>query len=453
MFALKLLLQYLNDKRFISSYFITAFLLLLSYKLNYLYSSFFSLLLVLLFSALYIAKKQKFYHFAFGILGGIVSILIGYHLRNFYLTFFLIREWDFLGLYIFGKAAADGLAFYDPSSFTNILSTINVPFKVSQDFYNGIILVGCDYPPTSMLLFAPLGLLSMNTALAVWRILILSFLVADIFLLFKIFKTHENKWMHLLVVTCLVLIMQSTFMTLSLCQTNFFLLFFILLSYRNTDNWKSGIFLALAVIIKPIAAIFSLYFLINKKWKPLSSFIITGIIISLVSIAIFGMHNFITFFTSPPTLRIPNDWYSDPYNQSLYAIIYRLSIGDGVVSLTGLTNMFYATTSIILTIITCISSYKFAKSNTKAAFLIFIPLSLLVYPLFWLHYAVILLPVFFEIISNKNKNNLIFTIIYIFILAFSGFAAVLTILLTFIIYSFLKIPIFSFTNIKTIGFK
>jgi hypothetical protein len=420
------------------------------YKINF-NNLRFSTLLILLFSSLYLARKQKFDHFVFGILGGIVSILILYHIRQFFPTFFTLYEWDFLGFYIYGKAGADGLAFYDPSSFTNILSIINVPFKVSQEFYDQIILVGCGYPPTSMILFAPLGLLSLKTALIVWRILILSFLVIDIFLLFKFFNTHENKWIHLLFVVSLVLIMQSTDMTLFLCQTNFFLLFFILLSYRNIGNWKSGMFLALAVIIKPIAAVLSLYFLINRKWKPLSAFIITGIILILATIALFGINNFITFFTSPPTLRMSNDLYADTLDQSLFAILYRLSLENGIEFLSVIIHKTYLTATLLLTSLTCIASHKLAKNNNHLAFLIFIPLSLLIYPLFWLHYAVILLPVFFEILSYKNTTNLLFILICIFALAFSGFAVALIILCTFIIYSFLNVPIFTSEKIRSRG--
>jgi len=451
MSVLKLLPESLLNRRFIFSYLITVILLWLMYKINYFNNLRFGVFIILLFSALYLAKKQKFDPFVFGILGGIVSIVIKYRILNFYFTFFDIHEWDFLALYIYGKAAADGLAFYDPSSFTNILSTINVPFKVTKDFYDSIILVGCDYPPTSMILFAPLGLLSLKTALAVWRILILSFLVTDIFLIFKIFRTHENKWVHLLIVISLMLIMQSTEQTLYYCQTNFFLLFFILLAYRNMANWKSGMFLALAVVIKPIAAFMSLYFLINRKWKPLQSLILTGIILILISISAFGMNNFITFFISPPTLRIPQDWYLDSYNQSLYAFLYRLKIDNSMEFLSANISKIYIAASLLLTSLTCIASYKLAKSNIKASFLIFLPLSLLIYPLFWQHYAVILLPVFFEFISKRNTTNLLFILMYIFALAFSGFAACLIILATFIIYSYLNVPLFTIIKMKSVS--
>jgi len=62
--------------------------------------------------------------------------------------------------------------------------------------------------------------------------------------------------------------------------------FFLL---KIADNWKSGMFIAFAVMIKPLAAVWGLYFLIRKKWSSLISLAITGLLVALVSVILFGL--------------------------------------------------------------------------------------------------------------------------------------------------------------------
>jgi Gpi18-like mannosyltransferase len=73
-------------------------------------------------------------------------------------------------------------------------------------------------------------------------------------------------------------------LTVTFGQTNFILLFFILLIIKNLDNWKSGVFFAFAVAIKPIAAVWCLYLILHKKWNAIISLTITGVLLIAASI-------------------------------------------------------------------------------------------------------------------------------------------------------------------------
>jgi len=105
--------------------------------------------------------------------------------------------------------------------------------------------------------------------------------------------------------------------------------------------------------------------------------------------------------------------------------------------------------SIVLAILTCIASYKLAKTNDKASFLIFLPLSLLIFPGTLTHYAVQLIPLFLLIILIKDKSSVFYFSTFLLVMYFSLFMASLIILSVIIIYTYLNIPIF--TKLKTIN--
>jgi hypothetical protein len=441
---MKQLIKFIFNLQFAISYILTIALLFLLYKLNINKSILFLILNLLLCASLFVIISKKHIREASAVLSGILTVVSGYYLMAFYPHFNDILEWDFLAFYVYGKAGADGLAIYDPASFTNILANTNMPYVVSHSFDIYVIKVGVCYPPTTMIMLAPLGLLNLEAANIAWRIFVLFFIAADVFLINNTFKAHESKALWLLIILVLILALPGSYTTVALSQTNFFLLFFILLIYRNMDNWKGGVFLALAMIVKPIAAIWGLYFIINKQWKPLTSAFITGLIIIALTVVIFGSANFMAFFTSSPALRLPATVYSETINQSMNAVLLRFSDQLGLDFIFKHMNLVVISMSVILVLLSGIASYRLGKTDQKAAFLIFLPLSLLIYPGCLTHYAVQLLPLFFALIMLNNKASLMWFAVFLVILSFSSFAASLAIFMVFLFYSFSSYATFSF---------
>lgn len=404
--------------------------------------------ITILCTSLYLIKLKKFEENILGVLSGVASLILAFYFRSLMHTFTNIVEWDFLCFYLNGKATVEGLSLYDPSSFANVLSNVQLPFNLSDSFYSGAIQPGVIYPPTTMLLLAPLGYMDVDTANIVWRLFVLSFLAIDIVLLYQIFKIHESKWIQLIFIVVLILIFPGSKGTLDVSQTNFFILFLLLLIFKDPDNWKAGIYLALAVIVKPIPVVWALYFIINKKWKPLFSFIISGIIIVLLSILQLGFHNFMTYFTSPPVLRIPLASFSEDINQSINAVFSRISFQMGLDSILQHMNGIVLIVTIVLAILTCIASYKLAKTGNKASFLIFLPLSLLIFPGTLTHYAVQLIPLFLAIVLIKDKKSVFYFSTFLLIMYFSLFMANMIILSVIIIYAFQNNKTVEIKNIR-----
>ena len=438
------------DRKIVSGYLITLVSLFILRKchiqvLNHDPTSL--IVILILCASLFLMIKNKPDSFVLGVLGGTASFAVLFFLYKTYKVIFQVNEWDFLCFYLFGKVGASGLNFYDPVNFANVFSGLVIPIKASQAFLLEIIQVGFWYPPPTMMLFVPLGYLNnIATAKILWEIFVLTFLVLDIILLVRIIKINDNKWISIFIVLIITLAFPATNGTLTSNQTNFILLFLLLLVYRNPENWKSGIYLALAVLIKPIAAIWFLYYLINKKWIPLVSFISTGLLIVVISVLWFGLNSYVTFFTSPPTSRLPAFVFTESINQSLMATISRLSINTGIKSLLVNKGILVAVVSAILTITTCVASSYMAKSNQRFSFLIFIPLSLLIYPSSPSHYAVILLPIFFEIVALRNYLGILLLTSLVILIFISSFITSLTLLCIIFLFSFSKTSYFNLNN-------
>jgi hypothetical protein len=221
-------------------------------------------------------------------------------------------------------------------------------------------------------------------------------------------------------------VLPVTYNSIASSQTNFLLLFFILLIYKNPEDWKSGMYLALSVVIKPIAAIWFLYYLINKKWTPLISFVLTGFLILFITVIWFGIDNYVSFFTSPPTSRLPEFVFTEPINQSLLATMSRFSIKSGMDFLINYKGLLVLIISGLFTIIAGIISRHYSKSNPGFSFLIFIPLSLLIYPSSLSHYSILLLPIFIIILLNRSYSGLVLLFPVIILLFFNTFLACLS---------------------------
>ena len=369
---------------------------------------------------------------------GILIILTGYYVYQFGLKFSQINEWDFLAFYVYGKLGAEGLPIYDPASFNHFMPFLDLPNGVSAFFNASVLSVGFVYPPTTMLLLAPIGYLDLSTAVHIWKAFILITLLTDIVLIYYIYKIHKTSLINLLIITTLILLLPGSSTTVALSQTNFLLLFLIVITLIKPDSWKAGIYLALGVVVKPIAVLWALYFLIRRKWAPVISFSLTGLVLVILTIVWFGLDNFLAFFTTNPTSRLPAYVYDEGINQSMNAIILRISSFLGLTSGGDQVAWMVLILSVVMVVAGAIASVRLLKRDREASFLLLIPLSLLVYPGCLSHYAVLLLPVLFSMIV-RNSRPLLFLILAVLVtLSFSSFAACLVLFVFFLLFSFNK---------------
>jgi hypothetical protein len=335
---------------------------------------------------------------------------------------------------LFGKVGISSSDFYNPQVFQQVFNDLHLQSIGAGSFVTEVVNVGFWYPPPSMLLFLPLGLFDLQTGYFLWQTTIILFLIVDMLLLLKfyfvpLYKNHKDIK---ILFPLLILIMLFPYITVmvSLSQTISIFLFFLILLIRYINNWKSGIFLAILVAIKPLAAIFILYFILFKKWKILLASVVTGTLLILVTGLTFGFDVFLNYFTSPPTDRIPDLIYFE--YSCLFGALKKLQQYIPNYMSTNVLKSVYYFISIVLITFTCYCSRQLSQVSKTKAFLIFIPATLIIYPATLFHYILMLLPVFLNIFyqepfdSNVMRGNSLIKIILLFFLYAIGYYSIFT---------------------------
>lgn len=362
---------------------------------------------------------------------GIIAILKLFMLINFRIN--SPAEWDFTVFYLFGKVGASGYNIYSPQDFHTVCNSLQLPFTVSKEFTEEIVNVGFWYPPQTMFYFLPLSAFSFKTALTLWTIIQTSFLFGCIYLIYSLFLKAE-KLNGLLLTISLVLLFYPVKDTIICSQTNFTLLFFLLLIYKYNNKQISGVLLALAVILKPFMIIFIFAYLYSKNWKPLISFIITSIILAGITVIVYGIEPFLTYILHNPTSRLPDYVYSEYINQSLKAFLVRSHL---------MYPLIFGVISLIFLIITGYIIHKLSRKNSGifvwSSLLLFV---LLVYPATLSHYGVLLLfPLFHLLFRNthppKPYLSVLFIVTFFIISIKSVFIAICLCMLVLLFYALL----------------
>lgn len=358
----------------------------------------------------YYTSKKNYEKQIGQLMAGFTLYVTIHFLYNLVLSYSIIQEWDFLCFYLFGKVGISSPDFYNPELFQQVFNNLQLQSLSGGDFVSEIVNVGFWYPPPTMLLFLPLGLFDLQTGHFIWQTIIILFLIVDIILLLKfyfvpLYKTYKDIR---ILFPLLLLIILFPFITviINLSQTISIFLFFLLLLIHYINSWKAGVFLAILVVIKPLGAIFILYFLFFRKWKIVAASTVTGLILLMTTGIIFGFDVFFNYFNSLPTDRIPDFVYFE--YSSLFSGLKKLSQYAPQYLTVSVYKTLYYLISLVLIVITLYASRKLSRTSNTMAFLIFIPFALIIYPATLFHYDLILLPVFLSIFYQAPlKNNIL----------------------------------------------
>ena len=305
--------------------------------------------------------------------------------------------WDFPAFYLYGKVAASGYNFYMPENFHQVYNSLHFPASYYNELANEVLDVGFPYPPPTILYFAPLGFLSYDTALVSWTIFNLFFVVGCIYLIYDQFLRTE-KLNGILLIVALFFLFSPVRTTIIFNQTNFILLFYLLLIKKYSDKKISGIFLALAIFTKPYMIIIGLFFLLKRNWGAIVYSILSAAAICGLTLLFFGKSPFLSYIYSSPALRIPKWVFLEKINQSLHGVLLRaqlithdnpavyLSIATGILLLAG----------VYLLMIMKRRLYDYILP-------ILLLVGLLLYPGTLSYYAVLLLFILFQFFNPKSQ--------------------------------------------------
>lgn len=316
--------------------------------------------------------------------------------------------YDFPQDYIAGTQLLAGKSVY-PSHYMDLYTSLLLSSGVNVD--TRIMHINA-HPPFAALLLFPLWFLSFHNALFLYGLITIACMFLTIFLLIK---AEDISWVYFPLISLFTFAWLPFQANLSVGQISILATLFVITGWyflRKDREEMSGIFIALATMLKFYPGLLMLYFLINKRYKAFL-YSVLSITIILVLTVIVTKYDFFHFLFQ----ILPDDSrYSgaDIGNLSINGFFAKLFlsvkayIGTGVFAASE--NYLLKDISLSATILVLLL-YLFLHIKTysdELGFSFFIILSLLLSPICWNHYLTLLLLPFVVLIKElvKRKNTI-----------------------------------------------
>src|SRR5205823_3857311 len=174
-------------------------------------------------------------------------------------------------------------------------ATLAQPFHPTEDFVAEALARPFLYPPPAILWFLPLGLLSMHTAAILWFAFELLCLIGAVVLISR-HVLQDRSSTGLLLTVALAALLYGTYLNIRTGQTLFLILLLIALFFRDRDRSMGGVWLALGILVKPFIAIFFLWLLLKKRWRPVLVALCTLAAATGLTLVIYGPAVFRSYF-------------------------------------------------------------------------------------------------------------------------------------------------------------
>jgi len=366
---------------------------------------------ILGYTAFHYRDHSRWKDHARGLILGLATFQFLMIFHNTAKTLIYPQEWDFLCFYMQGLLGKYHLPFYDPSSFDIVLNSYTPPINYTSSFRSEILNVGMLSPPITMLYFTPLTMFDYFTAQALVSFLIICSIFICVYLANSLVPKEIKSVYSALFIFIILMLIPGAHTTIVYGQSNFFILMFILLMIRNIRNSSAGAYLALSMVFKPLTAFLILYFVINRNWKALFSFILMTMVLLGLTIGIWGMDNILSFIQSPPTRRLPQSLYIQEINQSFVALLNRNLLPAGFTS-QQVMGLFLAGSAVFVTA-SVYSSMKVFRINPFLALVPFVLTMLMIYPSSLNHYMIYLFPLFIHIAFIRREDILFWLLVII----------------------------------------
>lgn len=304
------------------------------------------------------------------------------------------RDWDFLCFRTYGSVMVNGQSPYDQQ----LLRQSATPYHPSEQFQ---ALNYCLYPPPSTVLFYPLGFGSIRGAMAAWYGLLLTAFVLAIGYFWLTIDPDRSR-LGLAVAIATTTTFFGSVYTFYFAQTTPLILLALFAAIRAPS--RSGWWFGLAVVVKPIAAVFSLGLLLQRKWGKLLEFAAAPILATAVFVVLQGTSGLEKWHNHNPLSEdIHHVYFVEEMNQSLLAVTMRW--GEAPPG----TNPFaYPPFLLLASLIGSITlgvSLRAVRCQSQGLIEYLLTFALLVYPGTLVHYSILLLiPL---ALAARNADSLI----------------------------------------------
>lgn len=321
---------------------------------------------------------------------------------------------DLQSFYFPAKAMLKGLNFYSP----DVANPLGIGILRGWQGIGPYL-----YPPTLLWLFAPLTYLSYAHARIAWTLLIL---FASL-ILWREFKLNKRQNIPFWLCSAALLLFSPIYRTFLYGGVDIFILLLIWLAFRWYQQKKlypGAVALGLAAAIKLFPLFLLLYFAIRKQWKFCIVTLLVTILMITSSFLVLPRQQFTAYFQTviPKLIKGEasqqtfngNDSYAGtqywPSNHSLLGFLSHTltqqEVTHGFINNRQLVTILWIIGSVIILGLTVFAAFKYFKPDTESiVFSLFLIAFLLINPLTWEKYLVLVLPCFFFLLNDIFRDN------------------------------------------------
>lgn len=304
-----------------------------------------------------------------------------------------IFQRDFLQEYLIARAALIGENPY--------LSITDLTYKFFGPINTPLLAHPTPHPPPVVLISLPFGFLPYTIAANSWLFIQLICIGISIHLLLR-YSVNRSSWWMISLSLFFLLSLGFVIDELIFRQLNSVLLLLLILSWlslKSGKDWGGGIFLGCAIALKLFAWPIILFFFFKNHWKASISAGITWLCANSLAGLIIGFDK-VAYYYLIVSKDLENLYHADIANISLWSIGWRIFSGTGTTANNGIKAIpLYSLPAIapyisvlILLIILILGFYSAYKcKDFDLAFGIMICVSVLISPLSWLSYLLLML--------------------------------------------------------------
>src|SRR4030042_213927 len=339
---------------------------------------------------------------------------------------FTYNNRDVLQYYLIAKATVSGVNPYLPLNVLTQLFIGDVPYFPHP----------APCPPFLTILFVPLSFFELNQVTVFIFIVELILLVGISCFLTLLWKNRID-WVATVCIWFLLLAWYPVANDLSYGQLSILLTFFLLaglLALGKKHRVLGGVLIGFTVAIKLITWPLIIYFAIKKDWRSLITSCLTVIGLNLMSLVVMGAGPFTDYYFHVTT-QVTSIYQSAMHNLSLWSIGFRLFSGTGSKFMDNFITappLVYAPkiaplVSIFLLVAFLLTALVWASKSKQleVGFAIMVCAMLLVSPISWAHYYILLLiplSILLQYLVNRSYppwQTLIFVIICLLLFLFN----------------------------------
>ncbi|MBV8360641.1 MAG: DUF2029 domain-containing protein [Deltaproteobacteria bacterium] len=306
-------------------------------------------------------------------------------------------QWDFSHYYVSSVAARMGIDPYT-SDLTPLAGRLGMKIEEINHATN---------PPSFVLAFELLTLLSPTAAYWVWFLMNLGALAFSLFLLLRDFP--RDKPMEVWSLIALSIIYPPVANHFVFAQAQIFIMLMLLLmmgALRRGNDFVAGFMLAAASLLRIYPIILTGYLAVTNRRRALIYTIVFGILGLLLTASHLGIGRTLGFIKLLAFLTGPH-WLGVPANVSLDAFISRMFwlAGSATAGLELARKIAVVSASMLLLLATvCISVAAGKNDDTEWKFSLWVAAMVLLSPTAWPHYLIFLLIPFSHLVIGSRKK-------------------------------------------------